>query len=283
MIEQTNDVVVERQGAVLVIRLNRTQRNNAIGGSMLRDLAAAFDEAAHDDAIRVVLTAGNGKHFCVGADAADLEATIDLPGRELLVSAAIGGDKGLPTLSADEVQVDELGNSGRMAQRLWALEKPTIAAITGAAVGGGLALAMLHDIRIAATDARLNTGFASLGLAPEMGISYVLPRVVSASTAADLLFRSEILSGEAARELGLVSEALPAEDVFGRALELAEEIAAKPALATRWAKRLLRRSMNAGFDEQLRTEYHAQVSLFDQSATRDAIRATLQRVGASKR
>jgi enoyl-CoA hydratase/carnithine racemase len=277
------DVIVERHGAVMLVRLNRPHRSNALGGTVLRDLAAAFEEAGRDDSVHAVVTTGNGQAFCVGADVADLARIGDLPGRALLASDSIGGFKGLPPMSPQQRDLDDIGNAGRVALRLWSLEKPTIAAINGAAVGGGFAIALLHDIRIAAEDAQLGTGFASLGVAPELGITYLLPRIVGASTATDLLFRADILSGAAARDIGLVSEVVPAERLLHRAMEIAAQIAAKPPLATQWAKRLLRRSAESDLLAQLRAEYTAQVSLFDHHETREAIRKTVQRLDKGRR
>jgi enoyl-CoA hydratase/carnithine racemase len=268
------DVVVERHGAVMLLRLNRVHRANALGGNLLPELMAAFDEAGHDDSVHVVVTTGNGNTFSVGADVEDLAAKADLPARVLLTSFAIGG----PPLSPQELEVDELGNAGRVALRLWSLDKPTIAAINGAAIGGGLAIAILHDIRIAAENARIGTGFASLGAAPELGITYLLPRIVGASTAAHLLFSADVVSGAAAREIGLVSEAVPQERVVDRALELAARIADKPPLATRWAKRLLRHSAQSDMAAQLSAEYTAQVRLFDDPTTRAAIQQAVRRL-----
>lgn len=272
------DVVVERHGAVLLVRLNRAHRHNAIGGTMLRDLAAAFDEAAHDDDIRAVVTTGAGDAFCVGADVGDFDQVRDLPARELLHSDLIGGDKGLPPLPPSGSLTDELGNAGRWALRLWELEKPTIAAINGAAVGGGFGIALLHDLRLAAEPARLGTGFAAAGLAPELGISHLLPRIVGYAQAAELLLTGRLIDAAEARELGVVSEVRPTGELLDRTMELAGRIASAPPLGMRLTKRLLRRSLAAGLTGQLREEYAAQVTLFDHPDTRAAMDRLAARV-----
>jgi enoyl-CoA hydratase/carnithine racemase len=273
-----DNVIVERHGAVMLVRLNRPDRGNSLGGTLLPELMAAFAEAGRDDGVHAVVTTGNGKAFCVGADVEDLAAKAHLPAREILTSFAVGGPGGLPALSPHELEADDLGNAGRVALRLWSLEKPTIAAINGAAVGGGLALAVLHDIRIAADNARIGAGFATLGAAPELGITHLLPRIVGASAAAQLLFSADIISGATARDVGLVSEAVPQDRVVDRALEIAARIAANPALAVMATKRLLRQSMRTDLTEQLRAEYTEQVALFDHPATRSAIEATVRRL-----
>ncbi|WP_238005505.1 enoyl-CoA hydratase-related protein [Dactylosporangium sp. AC04546] len=272
------DVLVERHDGVLLVRLNRPQRHNAIGGTMLRDLAAAFDEAGRDDAVRVVVTIGVGAAFCVGADVADFDRVRHLPARELLVSDLIGGEKGLPARSPADVPAEELGNAGRWALRMWALEKPTIAAVNGAAVGGGFGIALLHDIRLAASTARLGTGFAAAGLAPELGISHLLPRVAGYAAAAELLLTGRLVDAAEARELQLVSGVVPDEELLERAMELAGRIASGPPLGARLTKRLLRRSAAAELEAQLRAEYTAQVTLFDHPETRAAMDRLAQRV-----
>ncbi len=272
------DVVVERHGGVLLLTLNRPQRHNAVGGTMFRDLAEAFDEAARDDGIHVVVTTGAGKTFCVGADVRDFAAVSHLPARDLLLSELIGGDKGLPELSPDGRVLDEIGNAGRWATRMWRLEKPTIAAINGAAVGGGLAVALLHDIRIGARSARLGTGFAPAGLASELGLSYLLPRVTGMSVAAELLFTGRLVDGAEARELRLVSEIVDDDTLLARALETAQRVAAHPTRGLQWNKRLLRRSVDATLAEQLRAEYVAQLALFDDPETRATLVRLTRRV-----
>ena len=274
----TGDVVAERHDGVLMLRINRPQRHNAVGGTLFRDLAAAFDEAAHDDRVRAVVTTGTGDSYCVGADVADFPRVADLPARELLVSDLIGGEKGLPELSADQVAVEELGNAGRWTLRMWALEKPTIAAINGIAVGGGLGLALLHDIRIAAQNARLGAGFAAAGLAPELGMSLLLPRLTGASAAAELMFTGRLLNADQARAEGIVSEVVPAGQLVERAMEVATQIAAMPPLGLRLTKRLLRRGMGERMPEQLRAEYAAQVTLFDHPQTKAALARLTERV-----
>ncbi|MCX4096833.1 enoyl-CoA hydratase/isomerase family protein [Nocardia sp. alder85J] len=274
----TPDVVAQRHGPVLVLRLNRPQRHNAVGGTMFRDLAEAFDEAGRDDAIHVVVTTGTAGDYCVGADVADFDAVAELPARELLVSELIGGDKGLPAASTRTRSLDELGNAGRWTQRMWGLEKPTIAAINGLAVGGGLAVALLHDIRLAARSARLGTGFAPAGLAPELGLSYLLPRTVSPPVAAELLFTGRLVAGPEARELGLVGETVDDDTLLDRALELAGQIAAMPSQGVQWSKRLLRRAQDSTLADQLRAEYVAQLALFDDPETQATLRRLTRRV-----
>jgi enoyl-CoA hydratase/carnithine racemase len=272
------DVLAERHDGVLLLRLNRAARHNAIGGTMLRDLAAAFDEAAADDSVHVVVTTGAGGAFSVGADAADLGTGARPAARELLTGEAVGGDKGLPPLSAHSRSLDDLGNAGRWTLRMWQLEKPTIAAVNGAAVGGGFGIALLHDLLIAGESARLGPGFAPIGLTAELGISYLLPRIVGTAAAADLLFTGRLAGAAEARQLGLVTEAVPDDRLLDRAMEVAQRISSMPPLGVQSSKRLLRRSMGADLTDQLRAEHAAQLMLFDHPDTHAALDRLTARV-----
>ena len=274
------DLLVERYDGVLLLRLNRPERHNAIGGTLLRDLAEAFDEAGRDDGVRVVVTTGAGDSYSVGADAAVLGSGDRPPARQFLASEEIGGEKGLPALSPGQVSLDDLGNAGRWTLRMWELEKPTIAAVNGVAVGGGFGIALLHDILLAGTSARLGPGFAPIGLAPEMGISLLLPHVVGAQRAAELLYTGRLVGATEARELGLVVEAVDDGELVDRALELAARIAAMPPLGARATKRLLRKATYGALAEQLRAEHAAQVVLFDHPDTHAAMDRLVQRLRA---
>jgi enoyl-CoA hydratase/carnithine racemase len=272
------DVLAERHDDVLLLRLNRPHRHNAIGGTMLRDLAEAFDEAGADDSVHVVVTTGAGDAFCVGADGADLDASIRPPARELLTGSAVGGEKGLPPLSPHGRSLDDLGNAGRWTLRMWQLEKPAIAAVNGAAVGGGFGIALLHDILIAGESARLGPGFAPIGLTAELGISYLLPRMVGAVAAADLLFTGRLAGAAEAKQLGLVTETVPDDRLLERTMEVAQRIASMPPLGVQSSKRLLRRSMHGDLPGQLRAEHAAQLMLFDHPETHAALDRLAARV-----
>jgi enoyl-CoA hydratase/carnithine racemase len=263
------DVVAERHGSVLLLRLNRPEKRNAIGGTMFRDLLAGVREARDNDEIHVVVTTGEGSTYCVGADLSHLEQARDYEPYELLTGGltmpdgtVLGGDTGLPTLSAAGRRTDFEGAGSRWTAEFWALEKPTIAAMNGSAGGGGLAIALLHDFRLVAADAKLATSFLQLGVGPELGMSFLLPRIVGWSVASDLLLRGRTLTADEAAELGLVNEVVPADQVLDAAMTLAEELAARPSIAQQLTKRELRRAMSSSFSEQLELEYRTQLSLF---------------------
>ncbi|WP_396655719.1 enoyl-CoA hydratase/isomerase family protein [Microbacterium sp.] len=265
------DVLVERHDSTMLLTLNRPARNNAISGTMLQELVEAFDEAAQDDSVHVVVTAAAGPSFCVGADIDDFDSMKSLTAREILSGSELGGQKGLRELTADERALDDLGNAGRWLERMWRLEKPTIAAVGGAAVGGGFGIALLHDLIVASSSARLGAGFSKLGLAPEFGISLLLPRIVGLSNATELLYTARLIEAEEARSLGLVSQVVPDDELLDSALALADRIGSMPPVALRATKRLLRASMTRRMPEQLRAEHATHLVLFDHPETHAAL------------
>jgi enoyl-CoA hydratase/carnithine racemase len=220
------DVRVERQGAVMIVHFARPERHNALGGTLTRDLLMAFDEANRDDSVRVVVTTGDGDAYCVGADRAELQALGGEPGapHDHLNDGVIGGERGLPVLSPEQRRLETLG-IGRWILRMWELEKPTIAAMNGAAAGGGLAIALMHDFRIGAATAKYGAAYIHIGVSPELGMSLLLTRLVGYRVATDLLLRGRVITGEEAAAVGLVDRAVDSSQVLEAATELAYELA----------------------------------------------------------
>lgn len=276
------DVLTERHGSTMLVRLNRPRRHNAVAGTMLRDLLVAFEEAAADDSVHVVVTTGAGATFCVGMDLEQIDGMTQRPAVDLLNDDELGGDKGTGALSRNRRLLEPRG-IGRWTRRMVDMPKPTIAALNGVTAGGGLALAVLHDFRLAAAGARLTPGFLGVGVAPEMGLSYFLPRLIGWRGANHLLLRNPVLTAEQAVELGLVDQAVPDDRLLAEAMELADQLAALPTVAVQATKRLLHRSSANDLDRQLESEYQAQLMLFDLPETRSNIRALRDRVGGRSR
>jgi enoyl-CoA hydratase/carnithine racemase len=207
------------EDGVATITLNRPKRLNAFHFALGAELEGAYARCDADDAVRAVVLTGAGKAFCVGADMG-------------------GGDKTFDDVEGSKRAADPGLGVRRLAA--WQVRKPVIAAINGHAVGVGLTLAMQCDLRFVARDAKLAFSFVRRGIIPELGSHSILPRVIGFSRAADLLFSGRTVRGEEAAELGLASEALPAEDVVPRAQEWARDVAVNAAPASvAIAKRLL--------------------------------------------
>ncbi|OBI44078.1 enoyl-CoA hydratase-related protein [Mycobacterium sp. E796] len=187
----------EEHGRVATVVLNRPDRMNAWTRRMEAELGHAIAGFEVRDDIGAIIVTGAGRAFCAGADL-DEDQTSDAALRELFQPAT--------------------------DRPYWQMRTPTIAAINGAAVGVGMTLPMKLDIRIAAEDAKLGFVFTRRGLTPEFGASWILPRLIGAANAMELLLTGRIFDGRDAVRLGLANEAHPADRVLDRAREIAEDI-----------------------------------------------------------
>lgn len=219
----------EQNNGVLTLTLNRPEAINALTTEMLRELSKALKEAAAPE-VRVVVLRGAGRGFCSGQDLREFE------GQRISYK-------------------NHLRNYRSVVEGLAGLEKPVIAAIHGAAAGAGLSLALACDLRIASTDAVLTTGFSRIGLIPDAGMNYHLPRMVGYARAFELEVLSERLKAEEALALGLVNRVVPAESFAEEVARLAGELALGPTKTYGLIKRALRRSAGASLEEML--EYEA--------------------------
>jgi enoyl-CoA hydratase/carnithine racemase len=268
-----SDVVAERHGAVLVCRLNRPTALNGLTGALLGEYLGLLADARTDDAVRVIVTTGEGDAFSAGADVSDLSGETANKGLNALLQERLGLTG---TLSAADRAFDRLG-IGRETLAIMNYDKPLIAAVNGAAAGGGFALAMLHDIRLASERATFTSAFVRIGLVAEMGLSYTLPRAVGLEAAMDVMYTGRSVSADEARELGLVRRVVAHEHVVSEAVAYAEQIAAQPPIAVQFAKRALVRSLDSVLLAQLELEWSYQVAAFDTDDAREGIAAFRER------
>lgn len=235
-------VQIEIDDGVAVARMVRGDKHNALDGHMFTALIGAAERLAGERGVRAVVLSGDGPSFCSGLD----------------IASFMSGP-----LSTDDLLVRDDGNLANFAQRAscdWGkVPVPVIAAIHGACFGGGLQIALGADIRIAAPDARLSVMEIRWGLIPDMGITQSLPRLVGIDVAKELTFTGRRISGEEARELGVVT--LVADDPLAAALELAREIASKSPHAVRAAKRLYDEGWTVPAKDALELETALQVEL----------------------
>jgi len=225
----TTTLTVERpRDGVVLVRLNRPDRLNAINEVLARELKETCVALTDDRAARVVVLTGTGRGFCSGIDLRDF---------------------GPSMLDASDPAIDKLRFQAMMAslpQAIRALPQPVVAAVNGPAVGGGLALCLAADVRICGASASFGNAAIAIGLSgAEMGMSYFLPRIVGASVAADWMLTGRTVSAEEADRRGLVSELVDDERLLDRALEVAEQIAGHSALGTQMTKRALQVNTDA--------------------------------------
>lgn len=202
-------IAVERDGPVAQITLNRPTRLNAWTWTMSAELARAFDELDSDDSCRAIVITGAGRAFCAGAD--------------------LGGGGGTFSGESDAIGTGDDAVAALRARPARQLSTPIIAAINGAAVGAGLTMTMEWDLRVAAEDAKLGFVFNRRGVMPDADLLWLIPRLIGASAAMDLLLTGRIFLGREAFHLGLVHRCAPRDRVLDVALDLARDIAANTA------------------------------------------------------
>jgi enoyl-CoA hydratase/carnithine racemase len=234
---------------IATITLNRPHRLNAWTGRMHAAYRSAMADAEHDPAVRVVIVTGAGRGFCAGADVAALEKE----------AAAGHYDDGLreePARPGWGVRPDF---DHPFAFHL-GLTKPVIAMVNGPAAGVGLVLACFADVRFAATGAKLTTAHGRLGLPAEFGLSWLLPRLIGAGRAADLLLSSRVVSGEEAESMGLVSRAVPVDRLRATTLAYAADLATTVSPTSLW---LTKRQLYADLHGDLGTAMSRSAELLD--------------------
>lgn len=198
---------------ILELRLNRPERLNALNPTMLGELLETFRDLNRDRATRVVILTGAGKGFCAGADLKGTGETGSIP-----------GTKGMSQLGFVYKYQEYLAD---VMLAIHECDKPVIAAVNGAAVGGGFALALASDIRIAADNARFGAVFIKTGLSScDVGTSYFLPRLVGAGIAAELMLSGRIFDAAEARDIHLANRVVAPESLRDTALDTARAIAA---------------------------------------------------------
>ncbi|MFQ5407114.1 MAG: enoyl-CoA hydratase/isomerase family protein [Anaerolineales bacterium] len=229
-------VLVDHSDSILTITLNRPERLNALTDTVAREIVALLKQAARADEIRCLVITGAGKGFCAGQD---LEA---------FQSRSEG----------DSIRKHLEKTYHPMVTRIRALEKPVIAAVNGACAGAGLGLALACDIRYASDKARFLTAFIGIGLAPDSGTTYWLPRLIGPARAAELFFTNDRVDAAAAERMGLVNRVVPADELQAVTRELARRLAQAPTKAIGLGKRALNRSLDVSFEEALDYEAHLQ-------------------------
>ncbi len=243
----------DKSDAIATITLNRPERMNAFTPRMLDEWYAALQDAHLDRDVKAVILTGAGRGFCTGAD--------------------VRGDGPIGSLMDRSRSLAEnrnfLRDSVQRIPRLAALmEKPYIAAINGAAVGAGMDMASMCDMRFAADTARFGMTYVRMGLIPGDGGCYYLPRIVGMARALDLIWTGRLFDAKEALAIGYVSAAVPADDLVAYTRDYATKLAKGPAVAIQQGKRLAYRSLELSADAALDL---AQQAMIICQGTEDAI------------
>ena len=253
----TNAVLLQIADGVAWITLNRPERLNAFAGTMRDDLDQAINEAGQRQGVRVVVITGTGRGFSTGAD--------------LAVTSALAAQR-------DEEGFAALVQAGmRVIRRLRSVPQPVIAAINGPAAGAGASLALACDVRIASEAGSIGFTFNRIGLHPDWGATYFLPRMVGLGRATELILSGRIVPAAEAERIGLVDRVIPSERFRDEVRAYATALAAKPPLALAAAKRTLARSLVGDLEEVLLAEFAAQMECFRSADAREGIGAFVEK------
>jgi 2-(1,2-epoxy-1,2-dihydrophenyl)acetyl-CoA isomerase len=216
------------------ITLNRPDRLNAYTPSLCAELLTALVRYRDDDSLRVLILTGAGRGFCAGGDVRG-----DDPGYVKHRTLQLGRGREL----RDDMHAVNL--------LLHRIDKPVLGMVNGVAVSGGLALALMCDYRIAAASARLGDPSGRMGLLPDEGGAWMFPRFMGIDRALMMVWLNEIYDAEQARELGLVSEVVPDDELVARTMDLARKIATRAPLSVRVAKLMMRRGLESTLESSL--------------------------------
>lgn len=244
---------------VATITLNAPARMNTISGPMLGALTGRLTEANEDEAVRAVILTGAGRAFCAG----------------LNLEAQSKGSDSISVGSGASVANLDLRNTPPTV--LFAMDKPTICALNGSAAGYGMDLALGCDIRVMARSAKLAAAFVKRGVVPESGGTWILPRLLGWSKAAELIFTGRTLTAQECLDWGLASHVVDDTAVAGKARDLALEIAANAPLAVQAAKRMMRMGWTEPFDAHVHHVFLQLLPLMKTEDFREGIASFLEK------
>lgn len=250
------NILLDRSEGIGTLTLNRPDKLNAFAGRMRQEVGEALEELSADTDVRVIVITGAGRGFCAGADVAYMSGLIEKRDLESLAALVEAGR--------------------RVVTAIRNATKPVIASVNGVAAGGGANLALACDLRIASDRARIGQTFNRIGLHPDWGATYFVPRLVGPAKALELFWLADILDAEECLRLGLVNRVVPHEELERETRALAATLAAKPPLPIALAKRAVYESLDRTLPEMLDYELEAQLRCFQSGDAARGINAFLE-------
>jgi enoyl-CoA hydratase/carnithine racemase len=254
----SNFLNYEQVGHIVTLTMNDPERRNPLtGNTAVPEFLAAIDRIHADHSVRAVILTGAGSSFSSGGNVRDMGRYAEMPAMELRREYRLGIQK-LPLA-------------------LFNLEVPVIAAVNGHAIGAGLDLACMCDIRVAAEEAKFAESFVKLGIIPGDGGAWLLPRIIGLSRATELTLTGRTIDARQAEQWNLVSRVVPREQLLPTAREIAQQIAANPPHAVRLAKRLLREALHSRLDTLLEMSAAFQVMSHQTADHHEAVAAFVEK------
>ena len=250
-------ILFEKEDGIAIITLNRPEKLNAYNYQMREELTKAVEDVVNDEDLRVLLLTGAGRGFCSGADTgAQAERAATRAAGQRIANSRHSQVAPFP-----------------VSVFLHKMEKPTICAVNGVAVGIGLSIALACDIRIASENARFGMLWVRRGLIPDGGGTYYLPRLVGTSKALELMYTGDIIDAREAERIGLVSRVVSQEELMPEAKKLASKIAKGPSVALELSKRAVYKALNNTIESQLDYEHWGQSVCYTTEDHKEAIQS----------
>jgi len=261
--EVEQHVNTDTESGIAWIRLNRPEKMNAIGAVTRQQLSEALKQAERDEAVRVVVLTGTGRAFSSGADVT-----------EMAQGAGMRTPEDVGRVLRNEYMP--------MLVRLRTMPKPAIAAMNGPAIGIGASFALACDIRIGTPDSYLLEAFVNIGLAPDGGVSWLLPRLAGSGVAYEMFFTGKPLAAADAHRLGVINRIVPADRLEAEVRDLANQLAAQPRQAMAGAKRAVNHALNSTFEEAMEYESYLQEAQAASPEFAEGVQAFLARRASKK-
>jgi len=256
----TTFLTSERNGAILTLTMSQPETRNALtGNTAVDEIVQACADIARDPSIRVLVLTGAGPVFSSGGNVKDMQR-YDREG-----------------LSPEVIREEYRNGIQRLPKALYNLDVPVIAAVNGPAIGAGMDLTCMCDIRIASEKATFAESFVKVGIVPGDGGAWLLPRVVGMSKASEMAFTGDVLTAQEALACGLVSRVVPHEALLEESYKLAERIAANPGGVLRMTKRLLREGERSSLESLLELSAGYQAIAHMGADHREAVRAFVEK------
>jgi enoyl-CoA hydratase len=247
------NVMVEVDGEVGLLKINRPDRLNALNSKTLDELAGALEDVSRDESVKVVVITGQGKAFVAGADIAEMS-------------------------DMDPLQARAFSRKGQaVLDKIEHLEKPVIAAVNGFALGGGCELALACDIRLASEEAKFGQPEVNLGVIPGFAGTQRLARLIGEGRAKEYIFTGETIDAQAALSYGLANKVVPAGQLMDEAMSLAEKITAKGPLAVSLAKTLIHKGLQVDLNSGTALETDAFALCFASGQAKEGMTAFLEK------
>ncbi len=248
-------VLYTKQNGVATVRMNLPEKMNSLTVDMVTGLTEAMLAAKKDSAVRCVVLTGSGRAFCAGGDIAAFGTGMSLKGG-----------------------IDYLAKGHHIwSKELYEMDKPTVAAVNGFAMGAGFGIAMLCDMIVAAKTAKFALSFSNVGLCTDYGVAYTLPRIVGMTKAKELFYLAPTLTADEAAGLGIVNQVVEDEALESTVAALAEKLANGPTFAYSIGKNLFHAAADVDFADALRMESYSQSMMFQTEDCKEAISAFFEK------